>query len=75
VRAGRRPRRGGGGKITELRALARRDAGLASACLLAALGTQPESDNETARAYVGALIMVEAADDLRVIRKLLTPKE
>jgi hypothetical protein len=34
-----------------------------------------ESDPERARAYVGATILADAIHELRLIRRLLTPKE
>jgi hypothetical protein len=45
--------------------------------VLAALGrTASEGESENARAYVGAMLFVEAIAELRNIRKLLTaPKE
>jgi hypothetical protein len=56
-----------------LRNEARGDDGLAAKCLLAALGTNPESEAAEAHAYVGALILIDAARELRTIRRMLTP--
>jgi hypothetical protein len=52
-----------------LRAAARKDLGVAAACILTAFGG-PESDDETEQAEreVGALIIAHIADDLRYIR-------
>jgi len=44
--------------------------GVAAACLLAAMGHRPsESDIEESRAFAGALLLAEAIQDLRLIRK------
>jgi hypothetical protein len=44
--------------------------------MLAALGKEDaRTDAQHARAYVGALLLVEAVRELRTIRKMLTPKE
>jgi len=44
--------------------------------VLAALGTDThETEAETIRAHVGAILMSEAMHDLRLIRLLLTPKK
>lgn len=51
----------------------RADTGIAAACLLAALGTEPrEIDGKYVRAYAGAVLMAEAIRDLSVLRKSLT---
>lgn len=42
-----------------------------AACILAALGTEPEIESEYARAYAGALVMASAIDDLRTIKSLV----
>jgi hypothetical protein len=45
-------------------------------CLLAALGHEPsESDNDEARAYAGALLLLEGLNELRNIRRSLSPKQ
>jgi hypothetical protein len=61
-------------KITELRQTARREPGVAVECLLAAFGTPIDEDDvtDTARKYVGALIILDAAHELTNIRKALT---
>lgn len=65
------------GKIEALRRRAREDGGTAAACLLTALGyEESEGDHEHARAYVGALMIIEFMQDLRIIRKaLVVPNE
>lgn len=64
------------GKIEPLRALAGRDDGAAIACVLAALGREDfETDNETARAAVGAWLLVQIHRELRAVRKALTTPE
>jgi len=69
--------RGGQRKIEELRKLARDEAGVAAACLLAAMGKDVHpTEAATARAYVGALLILECHTELQRIRKALTaPKE
>lgn len=53
----------------ELRREARDDAGIAAACLLAALGNEwQETDPEFIRAYTGALLLAEGLQDLRLMR-------
>jgi hypothetical protein len=70
VHPGRCARGGSSGKIVTLRARARDDLGLAATCLLSALGREfDDFDDEYARAFVGATIIVE---ELRAIRALLT---
>jgi len=51
--------------------------GVAAYCVLTLLGRElSDSPNEDARAYVGAILLVEAFQELRQIRRLLTaPKE
>lgn len=45
-------------------------------CVLAALGwKETDSDAETSRAYVGALLIVDGVTELRNIRKLLSAKD
>jgi hypothetical protein len=52
---------------------ARREDGLAAQCLLAALGTRVSGEGlETARAYVGALYLLEAMAELKALRKAMT---
>ena len=65
--------RGPAGKIIGLRATARKDDGLAAECVLALLARRPvESDEQQARIYTGALLIVDAISELRNIRRLLT---
>lgn len=48
--------------------------GVAAECVLTALGREVyESESEEVRAYVGAMLLVEAVGELRNIRRLLTP--
>lgn len=42
--------------------------------LLEAFSPVKEDDPEYARAFYGALLLAEAAHELRLIRELLTPK-
>lgn len=72
------PRRGGVGKIAELRGEAQRDLGVAAECLLAALGRdfdESVTDAEMVRAYVGAVLLANGLSELTRIRKLLTAPE
>jgi hypothetical protein len=56
-----------------MRASARRDGAVAAACLLAALGfTENDNDERTARAYTGALAMLEAFADIRGLLRAWT---
>lgn len=73
MRARRRTREGGHGKIEALRQEARRDLGVAAHCLLEALGAQRDMDDAHARAFVGCLVLVEGLQELTTIRKTLTP--
>lgn len=43
-------------------------------CLLAAMGHVPDSDEDEAKAMVGAIVLAEGLHELRLIRRLLTPK-
>ena len=76
-RARRRAKRGGVGKIVALRAKARGgDLGVAADCVLATFGFElTEDDDVTARACVGAFVLLEALAELKVIRLMLTPKD
>lgn len=72
-RARRRADRRAAKKLTKLRAEARDDLGVAARCVLAALNREEfESVAEEARAYVGAITIVEIARELRIIRTALT---
>lgn len=75
--ARRRAFGGDGGKITELRAEAGRDLGVAADCLLELLGVEPKDDNDQAvvRQHTGALLLAQALRELVHIRKLLTARE
>ena len=48
------------------------DVGLGAALLLAAFGTNPDTDAETVRAHAGAILLADALLELRAIRKALT---
>ncbi len=72
----RRTQQRGVGKIKALRGQARSDLGVAAECALAAFGREPTDDDDSdARAYVGAILLIEALAELNVIRRMLTPKE
>lgn len=74
MRARRSAREGAGGKIEELRARAKYDGGVAAECLLSALGTTAQEDeNEYLRARVGALMMVRGLAALEALAA--PPKE
>jgi hypothetical protein len=73
VHARRREKRGGLGKIVELRREARGDLGVAAACILAALDkNEQETDEGLARAYAGASMFADGLHELRLIRMALT---
>lgn len=75
-RVGRVPAEGIGGKIRELRRIARAEYGASAACLLAALGNESqETDAEHVRAMVGAVMMAELIHDVRQIKRLLSKPE
>lgn len=51
---------------------ARESPGKLAECLLAAMGRpDPEDESDMVRAYTGAIILGEAASDLRIIRIFL----
>jgi len=52
-----------------------RDAGIAAACLLAALHPADDSEAELERSYVGALLIVAGLRELTNIRKLLSSEK
>jgi hypothetical protein len=58
-----------------LRAKAHGDLGVAADCVLATFGYELTDDDDTARAYTGAILLLEALAEIKVIRKMLTPKD
>ncbi len=73
-RACRVPGKGGLGKIDGLRREARENIGVRAECLLSMLGSASQAtDDETARAYTGAMFFAEMIHDIRQIKRLLTP--
>lgn len=55
-----------------MRAQARDDLGVAAECLLAARGFRAtDNDEQTARAYVGAIAEVEAFENAKLLRQMV----
>jgi len=50
---------------------ARKDPGVAAACLLAALGREDLEGKEEVRAFVGAMLVADGLEELRRLRKIL----
>ena len=63
---------GGTDKIESLRSRARLDDGVAAACLMELFGyREPDGSDPAARGYVGAIIVMDLARELTLIRKII----
>ena len=62
--------------VDDLFAQARKDAGVAAFCILSLLHPDPEGEEveETVRGLTGALLVVEAFQEIKTLRKALTKK-
>lgn len=56
----------------ELRSRARENPAHLAPCLLAAFGQEHDDDAQDSRAFVGAMMLAETMQDLRLIRQALT---
>lgn len=70
----RLPQSGAKGKIEDLRSAARRHDAVAAQAVLEVLGYEEDDQSvgSTARAWVGALIIVEVWRELTLIRRIIT---
>jgi len=75
LHVGWRPAERSRGKIKSLWVKAKNDEGIASECLLTFIRPESRTDEAYVREMVGALVIVDMARDIKILRMALTKRE